>query len=80
MKTERNLSDFSAEKQKWKGNMETKTEFCKTETKTENFIRKRKQIRNIVFRRNYHGNGISVSGNTELSVILLRFANPNLTA
>ena len=70
-KTERNLSDLSAEKRKRKGNMETETEFCKTETKTEKFMRKRKQIRNSVFRRNYHGNGISVSGNTELSVLLL---------
>ena len=63
MKTERNLSDFFAEKRKRKGNMET--EFCKTEK--ENFTRKRKQIQNGVFRLIYHGNGISVSVNTELS-------------
>ena len=47
--------------------METKTGFYKTEMKTENFMRKWKQIRNGLFRWNYDGNGTSVSGNTELS-------------
>ena len=47
---------------------------------TENFIRKQKQIRNSVFRRNFHGNIIAVSSNTELYVFLLRSTKPNPTA
>ena len=81
MKTERKLSDFSAEKRKWNGNTEAETEFCKTETETETFMRKRKRKRNNVFRRNDHGNGNSVSGNTELSVfyhvVLSECSRPN---
>jgi hypothetical protein len=37
MKVEQKLSDFSAEKWKQNENMETETEICKTETKTEFF-------------------------------------------
>ena len=36
-------------------------------------MRKRKQIRRSVFQRNYHGNGISVSGNMELYVFFYVF-------
>jgi hypothetical protein len=58
-KVEWKVSDFSAEKWKWNGNMETEIEFCGTEMEMEFLRRKRK--RNNVFRRNGHGNGISVS-------------------
>jgi hypothetical protein len=43
MKVERKLSDFSAEKQKWNGNMDMETEFCETETESEFLMRKRKR-------------------------------------
>ena len=78
MKVERKVSDFSAEKRKRNGNMETETEFCKTETKMEYFVRKRKWKRNSVFRRNGRGNGNSVSGIYGISVLgLMGMAQSN---
>jgi hypothetical protein len=61
MKVEQKLFDFSAEKRKWNGNMETKREFCGTEMNMKFLRRKRKPKRNNVFWRNGRGNGISVS-------------------
>jgi hypothetical protein len=57
MKVERKLSDFSAEKWKQNENMETKTEICGTEMKTEFFWQKWKRKWNGDFRRNRCGNG-----------------------
>jgi hypothetical protein len=59
MKVEGKLSEFSADKWKWNGNMETETEFCGTKMETE-FLRWKWKW-NSVFRQIRRGNGISVS-------------------
>jgi hypothetical protein len=55
MKVERKLSDFSAEKQKWNKNMETKMEICGTEAERK---------RNF-FGGSGNGNGTAISGGTD---------------